>query len=651
MKSRSISLAFSYSQCALATTAVALAPLSRTAWVLLASAGTAGALWDFKRFIRASPTLLTIVGLAGFLVSLLPLHRETLAEQSLTALTFLLAIKIFGSKTRRDHLQILAVALLVIAGAASLQPDLVYGVLLACSLGCGVLALLWLPFSEETTTIDPGLLRRLAFIGLGLVGAAAPLSLLLFMLLPRTANPFWATLGVRSRQGVAGVSDHLQLGEIGRVALSDEVAFRAEIEGGGPLPQTPYWRGAVLDVHDGQRWEYSGRSRPATTIAAGAGKRITYFVEPHGNRQLFLLETPSGATIGSRMQTIGASRVLQLPLPLERRIRYVGRSVIADRFTERLPPEDRALNLGLPATLPDSIRALAVSVAGSDQDPARVATRLLELFSHGYTYSLQIPVSAGDPLESFLLGHRTGYCEYFAAGLAVMMRTQGIPARIVSGYLGGDYVPAGGYYLVTQASAHAWVEAYLGDAWVRFDPTPAAGEIGSTYAARRGGRPRLWLDTLRMRWNSWVVQYDAESQFALAQAGASRVQNARLDLRSAVQAAAVALGFIMLTLGAIAVVRRRGSDALAKRIRRFEKLATRRGTARESHEGPIDHAGRFARNLPRSGAAARRFGATAAACRFGTRPADDRTLAELDALLARIQDEVGVGSFHGSSGT
>ena len=638
MKTRSLSLGFTYALCVLATVAAALAPLPRTGWILLAAAGAAGALWDLRELVRVPGAILTVVGLASFFASLLPLHRETLAEQSLTALTFLLAIKLFDRKKRRDHLQILAVSLLVIAGAASLQPDLAFGVLLACGLVCGVLVLLWLPFSEEATAVEPGLLRRLALIGLGLVAASVPITLMLFVLLPRSVSPFWAGLGGQPRQGISGISDHLQLGDVGRVALSREVAFRAEIEGGGPLPQTPYWRGAVLEVTDGRRWDVSGRSRPATAIAPGAVKRITYFVEPHGSRQLFLLETPSGATIGARTQTIGASRVLQLPLPLARRIRYFGSSVPADRFSERLLAEDRAINLRLPATFPDSIRALAGDLAGGDKDPARVAARLLAHFSRGYTYSLQVPSASGDPLESFLLGHRTGYCEYFASALAVMLRAQGIPARVVSGYLGGDFAPAGDYYLVTQASAHAWVEAHIDGDWVRLDPTPASGELGSTYAARQGGRPRLWIDTLRMRWNSWVVQYDAESQLALAQSGAARLRGARLDLRGAVRTAAVALGLLALTLGAIGVVRRGVTAPLAKRITRFEKLAARYGAAREPHEGPLDHAERFGRLARDAGPAARRFGAMAAACRFGGRPADTPTLAELDALLARIRD-------------
>jgi len=640
VRARSLSLAFAYGLGLLATVAAALAPLPRSGWILLASAVAAGALWDLRNLTRVPNLLLTVVGLAGFFASLLPLHRETLAEQSLTALTFLLAIKIFGLKARRDHLQILAVALLVIAGAASLAPEFVFGALLACALVLGVLLLLWLPFSEMTATVDPGLLRRLSAIGLGLVAACAPITVLLFVLLPRSASPYWAGLGGRPRQAVSGVSDHLQLGEFSRVALSGDVAFRAEIEGGGPLPRTPYWRGAVLEVTDGRRWEISGISRPSTASTTGAVQRITYFVEPHGTRQLFLLETPVGAAIGARTQTINASRVLQLPLPLARRIRYLGSSRPADSFAERLLPEDRALNLKLPATFPDSIRVLASRLAGSERDPAKVAARLAEHFSHDYTYSLQVPTTSGDPLESFVFVHRTGYCEYFAAALAVMLRSQGIPARLVSGYLGGDYVPGGGYYLVTQASAHAWVEAYLGGSWVRFDPTPAAGELGSTYASRQGGRPRLWLDTLRMRWNSWVVQYDAESQLALARSGAAKVREVKLDPRAAVRAAAVALGVTALIIAAATVARRRAAGPLAKRLARFERLAARGGAPREPHEGPIDHAERFASVAPAAGPAVRSFGATAAACRFGGRQVDTRTLGELDCLLARIRHDL-----------
>jgi hypothetical protein len=637
MKTRPISLSFSYAFCGLATAALALSPLPRTGWILLALAGAAGALLDLHSEHRPPQALLTVAGLTGFLASLLPLRRETLAEQSLTALAFLLAVKILGVKARRDQLQILAVSLIVIAGSASLEPALSYGALLACAMLLGVLMLLWLPFSETAAAVDPGLVRRLAGIGLGLAAASGPIALLLFMVLPRSMNPFWASPGGRPLQGVSGISDRLQLGDVRRIALRDDVAFRAEIEGGHPLTQIPYWRGAVLEVTDGRRWETSGRNRPASTLARGAGTHITYFVEPHGSLQLFLLEAPTGASIGARTQSLGAGRVLRLPMPLARRIRYLGTSIPAGRYPERLAPEERALNLRLPATLPGSIRSLAAGIAAGEQDPAEVAERLLAHFSRGYTYSLQVPTDPGDPLESFLLRHRTGYCEYFASGLAVMLRAVGIPARVVSGYLGGEYVPAGGYYLVTQACAHAWVEAYLGGAWVRLDPTPSSGDPGRTFAARRAGRPRLWLDSLRMRWNSWIVQFDAESQLALARAGAARATGLRADLRGAARGTATALLIAALAAGAIVVARRRAADPLATRIAAFEALAARSGAAREPFEGPLNHGARFADRAPGAGVEIRRFAEAAAACRYGGRPADSRTIAELDALLAAIR--------------
>jgi len=622
---------------AVAAAAFALAPLPRTGWALLLLAGLGGMLLDRADRWRPPNALLTVAGVAGFLSSLLPLQRETLAEQSLTALAFLLSIKLLWRKRRRDHLQVLAISLLIVAGAASLDPGLLFGALLVAHLVLGVLVLLWLPFSESLDEADATLLRKLTVVGAALAAASLPLALLLFVALPRSVNPFWIGLAGRPRVGVSGVAEHLQLGDVSRVALSGEVAFRAELADGRPLDATPYWRGSVLGVTDGRRWEVSGRTRPPREAPPGTGRRVTYYLEPHGGHQLFLLETPTEASVASRTQPLGAARVLRLGLPVARRIRYVATSVPGDRFRERLLPEERALNLRLPPALSPAVVALARGIAGSAQDPASAADRLLAHFSRGFTYSLQVPLSSSDPLEDFLLRHRTGYCEYFASGLATMLRAAGIPARVVSGYLGGEFVAEGSYYLVTQASAHAWVEAYLGEAWVRLDPTPAAGETGRTFAARRSGSRSLWLDLLRMRWNSWVIQYDAESQFALARAGAARARSWRLDSRGIGSGLALALGAAAMTAGAIFWRRRPRGGPLALRISRFEALAARGGARRESHEGPIDHAARFALRSPGVADDILRFGALAASCRYGSHPIDAAVAAELDALLSRIR--------------
>ena len=636
MRPRTVSLAFAYALAASATAAVALAPLPRIAWVLPACGCAAGVLWDRFGRRRIPVVALNLAALAGSLAFLLPPRRETLAEQSLGALSLLLALKLLGAKRRRDHLQILAVSLLLVAGGASLEPEVGFAALLLAAIALGVLFLLWLPFSEAVPVLDARLGRRIGAIGAGLLAASLPLAALLFLLLPRALNPFWAGLGARPRQGVSGVTDDLRLGDVGRIALSGEVAFRAEVEG-GPLPVTPYWRGAVLEVTDGARWSVSPLWRPATPAAPEPGAtRVTYHVEPHGDRQLFLLETPLRASVGARTQLLGAGRVLRLPLPLARRIRYTGASRLDDRYPERLSREERALNLSLPPRLPPPIRELSLRVAGGESEPRLIAARLLAHFSRGYTYSLEVPAARGDPLETFLLEGRTGYCEYFAAGLATMLRVCGVPARVVSGYLGGDFVPSGSYSRVTQASAHAWVEAWLDGAWVRLDPTPAAGDSGATFASRRAQRPLLWLDALRMRWNAWIVQYDAESQLELARAGATRVRSLRRIEPPPGGTAAAAVTIAALALAAAIASRRRATDPLGRRTARFEALAARRGCARATWEGPLDHAARLAAALPGAADEIRRFGALAAAARYGPAAADAGYLAQLDALLDRI---------------
>ena len=337
------------------------------------------------------------------------------------------------------------------------------------------------------------------------MAASAPITVLLFVLLPRSVSPFWAGLGGRPRQGVVR---HLR-SPAARRNRSRRAQRRRGLprrdRGRRPAPAHPLLA-RRRPRGDGRAALGHLRAKPPGDDHSrrAAGQRITYFVEPHGSRQLFLLETPSGATIGARTQTIGAARVLQLPLPLARRIRYVGTSVPADRFTERLLPEDRALNLRLPATLPDSIRALAGSIAGGERDPAAVAARLLAHFSRGYTYSLQVPDTAGDPLESFLLGHRTGYCEYFAAALAVMLRDAGHPGP------GGQRLPRRRLRARRRRTTSSrrppptpGSRPTSANAWVRLDPTPVVrrarehlcGAAGRA-AAALAGHPAHALEQL-----------------------------------------------------------------------------------------------------------------------------------------------------------
>ena len=178
----------------------------------------------------------------------------------------------------------------------------------------------------------------------------------------------------------------------------------------------------------------------------------------------------------------------------------------------------------LPVLAP-AIPALARQVAGTSRDPAEIARRLEAFLRQQFRYTLDIErVSQLDPLQEFLLVRRAGHCEYFAAAMAVMLRSLGVPARVVNGFQRGEWNPYGQYYIVRYYDAHSWVEAYLPDAgWVSFDPTPRA-----SFDALASRTPMLlYLDSLRLRWHRYVVNWTLRDQIHAVQAVQLRLAGLR----------------------------------------------------------------------------------------------------------------------------
>jgi transglutaminase-like putative cysteine protease len=593
MRPRSLVLALDHALALVGAAAVALSPISPTYPLLVIGAGAVGLWWDLRRTHFIPRWLWTALGAAGFLVSLLPFSPETLAEQSLAAMTVLLAIKLLEPKEDRDHLQILALSLILVAGAASLTPEMVFAGLLLAVMVLGIMLLLWLPFAGRMTLADRPLLTTLARIAAGMSAATIPLTVFFFLILPRTMNPFWQGISP-SPAGVSGFSNELSLGQISRLSVSGATAFRVEMEEPrGRLPETPYWRGAVLERTDGRTWT----PLPATAsfgVGRGGAVRAVYYLEPHGERELFLLEQPLTAVATFRFLPMETGRVPRFPTPLRRAIRYTGYSNPGPSRAERITPAERDRNLQLPEDLPPRIRELASRLAGGADDPSVKARLLAEHFATGFTYSLAIPAASGaNPVEAFLFDHRTGYCEYFASALCLLLRASGVPARVVVGYLGGEYSESGNYYLVRQSEAHSWVEAHLGESWVRFDPTPAS-ESGFTLASTRAGRPRLWLDVLRMRWNAWVVQFDTENQAGVLRSTRAGMRGlfspGRPGKNTVALLAAIGAGVLAILLRRR--LGKRPADPVARLAATYDRIMAARGLGRHPWEGPADHAAR-----------------------------------------------------------
>ena len=183
------------------------------------------------------------------------------------------------------------------------------------------------------------------------------------------------------------------------------------------------------------------------------------------------------------------------------------------------PPDVLSSYLGLPA-LDSRIPELARQItASADNDYDRAAALETYLRTH-FGYSLQLSRTVPhDPLANFLFERKQGHCEYFASSMAVMLRTLGIPSRVVNGFRTGEFNDLTSQYVVRASNAHSWVEAYFpGHGWVDFDPTPAASIAMNTGWSRIS----MYADAMASFWREWIVNYDVVHQQALAVSAGSR---------------------------------------------------------------------------------------------------------------------------------
>ncbi|MGC8467555.1 MAG: transglutaminaseTgpA domain-containing protein [Acidithiobacillus sp.] len=458
-----------------------------------------------------------------------------------------LSFKALELRQLRDVYQVSALALLGLGIAAWLRVDLALGFYLLLEVLLVPLALLWQGYwdarREQGALLagrsGDGLvpLRRLILFDLGFVLLLLPLLVLFFLLLPRTPTPLWHW-GAAAGTAVSGFQAKLDPSDIRQLSLDPAVAFRARIQGTLPRPDELYWQGAILWRDDGgANWSRGlppaadfPQAQRADAHGDGTSWRETVLLSPGAHEFLFSL---------GQMQAVQSSRPVErlpdgtwrLREPSQEPLRYTALANPAGEFSP-LPASLRAAALQLPAKIDPQVVDLARRLRGGDSQ-ASVANILHWFASSGFRYSLKTPAAypEGQSLSDFLLRTHEGYCEYYAAGLALLLRLDGVPARVVVGYRGGEFNPVGGFYVVRQSMAHAWVQAWLpGRGWVRLDATPAAPGSTTTDSAAAGqgavlsGGAGLW-NWLQWQWLNWVIQLTPAKQRSLWSAGGSMLQN------------------------------------------------------------------------------------------------------------------------------
>ncbi|MDD5384363.1 MAG: DUF3488 and transglutaminase-like domain-containing protein, partial [Gallionella sp.] len=360
---------------------------------------------------------------------------------------------------------------------------------------------------------------------------AIPLTLVLFLLFPRVQGPLWGL--PQDAFATSGLDDKMAPGSISRLILSEEVAFRVSYADKPPRREQMYWRGPVLWNFDGRMWTPGISAFGITPQFTETEQAIDYSVtlEPHNKTWLFALDVPARISVPANITY--DFQVVQKG-PVKARLRYEARSYLG--YHANLRENERQIQraLQLPPSLNPRARQLAATWRAGNADDAAVARAALAYFNQqNFQHTLEPPPLGLHGIDDFLFTTRQGFCEHYASAFVFLMRAAHIPARVVTGYQGGEFNELGNYYIVRQSDAHAWAEIWLaGQGWVRIDPTaaiaPARVERGLSAAVINNAalpfmarNPPQWLrnlrlnwDTLANQWNQWVLGYNSERQFA-----------------------------------------------------------------------------------------------------------------------------------------
>lgn len=577
-------------------------------------------------------------------------------DAGVAMLVLLVAFKMLEMRARRDLFVVIYLCFFLVLTNFFYSQSIPTALMMVLS----VVVLLSAQLSFQFTGAVPPLRRRL-LLGARIFGIAAPLALVLFFVFPRIQGPLWGMPG-DAGAGRNGISNSMAPGNLSNLALSGELAFRARFVGAPPPQPSLYWRGPVLGNFDGRTWTpvrrryRQGATTPSATMR-GEPVRYQVTLEPHGGRWLFALDLPRELPVLSDNASNATDEYeLVADRPITQRIRYDAVSGLDYNLQPtHLPNPEPWL------ALPTGFNPRAMQ-AGLDlqrfTDPAERARQVLQRFSRdGYSYTLEPPLLGRDSVDDFLYGSKAGFCEHFASAFVFLMRAADVPARVVTGYQGGEMNPVDGFMTVRQSDAHAWAEVWIaGRGWLRVDPTAAVApdrvQRSSSRAApppsrfgldavsglvRLSDDPNSWLAKLRYNasamnngWNQWVLDYTPERQRSFMEGLLAALGNLR-NL--------AALAAIALLLYVARAIRLRGEkdpiDALYWALcQRLGQL----GSARERDEGPTAYARRLSATTlaQEKKDAAARFLQLYSAHKYGPAPAASGLAATLKSLLKII---------------
>ncbi|HEY6451832.1 MAG TPA: DUF3488 and transglutaminase-like domain-containing protein [Steroidobacteraceae bacterium] len=599
-------------------------------WVLpVALAGIAWRLWAAQHPSRlmgrgARLSIVAVLTLA-VLVSFRTLNGVAAGASLLVAMA---ALKLMETRRLRDWRIIIGASVFLVLAACLDAPALWRMPLYATEVWLLCAALYALGAAHNV----PAAATLLRTAGRSLL-LALPLALLLFLFFPRMTGTLWAV--PREDQAVTGLGEQMSPGSISDLIESDEAAMRVRFDGPLPPRSERYWRGPVLHEFDGYTWRrvHANLGPPPPLEFAGRSYGYEVTLEPSKLGVLIALELPAG--VPQQLRPVSASFDYQLLDPESKgdATSYRLESFPQHRSGAALSETVRELDLALPAHRNPRSLALAHSLRASARDARAYVQSVLDYLQRGgFEYTRRPPRLSLNSVDDLLFDTHEGFCGHYASAFATLMRAGGVPARVVTGYLGGEWNRFGAYLLVRQANAHAWTEVWLdGSGWVRVDPTAVVAperldrELDDALLGAGTGHDRLrvarWVANTVQAWqamNAWwqdeFIGFNIVKQLNLL--GSLGLKDRDLQALVAVVAAGGTLWLALLSWRA----RRSGRvrrDALGRSWHGLERALRRHAAGRALHEGPVAYGERIAAEHPELAGTLRPLARQYARLRYG----------------------------------
>ena len=515
-------------------------------------------------------------------------------EPGVALLVLFLGLKLMEMRARRDLFVVIFLCLFLLTTAFFHSQSLLVAVMALIAVLALVTTMLTMQFGQRELPIG----RRFRSAG-SLLLQALPIAALFFVLFPRIQGPLWGALDDMP-SARTGLSESMKPGGIAALTNSDEIAFRVRFDRPAPPGRDLYWRGPVFGSFDGQAWRplqdtIAPLPMPNVQVTPGTPLGYQITLEPHQRTWLFALDAPVSADqLGSGAPLLRPDLQLIARDRIQERTRYR----VESRLDYRFGLNETPLTLQNWLDLPPGFNPRTLEMAGvwrnQEADNARLVQRALDLFAQApFRYTMSPPLLGRHSADEFLFDTRAGFCEHYASAFTVLMRALDIPARVVTGYQGGELNPVDDFWLVRQADAHAWAEVWLaGRGWVRVDPTSAIApqriERGSRAVRARADNAdpalvshlRFNLDALSNAWNQWFLSYDHTRQKRLLASLGLHLD----DWQSLVGAMAAGLALLIGAAALITLRPRHPRDPVQRWYLEFCRRLAEAGVARESHE-------------------------------------------------------------------